>query len=138
MILRNGPPITADCGSAWGLSSTQGFVEREGKTPILQWFSLPFWYNYYYNIIIIIILIIIIITIIVVMHPVEKTNDIDRTCQSGHIIYFKHSESRFFFSFLLMCSLERFTRKWTVGDRGLRELKENKCFCNNGSTENVL
>ena len=138
MILRNGPPITADCGSAGGLSSTQGFVEREGKTPILQWFSLPFRYNYYYNIIIIIIIIIIItiITIIVVMH-LEKTNDIDWTCQSKDIIYFSTKKTESFF-FLLICSLERFTRKWTVDDRGLRELKENKCFCNNGSTENVL
>ena len=39
------------------------------------------------------------------MHLVEKTNDIDWTCQSGDIIYFKHSKSRFFFLFCLSVAL---------------------------------
>ena len=39
------------------------------------------------------------------MHLVEKTNDIDWTCQSGDIIYFKHPKSRFFFLFCLCAAL---------------------------------
>ena len=65
------------------------------------------------------------------MH-LEKKNDIDWTCQSGDIIYFKHFKSRCFFFFGLCAALN------VSRESEQLVIVENKCFCNNGSTENVL